>query len=224
MLIDKVVLATESEAKKAVQKPVARDVSGRVGKTRGPLDRQAVRNKRLRQAVGARHFRQLRSQTRAESARTLLNEQSFATYSVGEHHALGERSILASVLDQTGFVSDMAMVNLIRNRLPLSVIDRLLLLGVTKQEINLVAPARTLAHRRANDEPLTIEESDRALRLARVVAQTEVVFGNREKAMGWLRRPMKRFEGKAPIEMLTTDVGSRLVEEALTQIDEGFYA
>jgi putative toxin-antitoxin system antitoxin component (TIGR02293 family) len=118
----------------------------------------------------------------------------------------------------------MDVVKLVHNRLPLSVIDRLLAEGVTKQEISLVAPPRTIAHRRANEERLTIDESDRAVRLARVVAQTESVFGNKDKALAWLRQPMKRFEGNTPIEMLASDVGSRMVEEALVQIDEGFFA
>jgi len=159
-----------------------------------------------------------------ETARGLSSEQSFAVYSVHERPVLSEHSIMASLLDQAEFASDMDMVNLIHNRLSLDVIDRLLAQGVTRLEMNLIAPARTLAHRRANAEPLTIEESDRAVRLARAVAQTEGVFGNREKAMSWLRHPLKRFEGKTPLEMLLTDVGSRLVEEALVQIDEGFYA
>ena len=160
----------------------------------------------------------------ASTPRGLVSEQSLAVYSVREQRVRSERSIIASLLDQAEFASDMAMVNLIHNRLSLGVIDRLLAQGVTKQEMSLVAPARTLAHRRANAEPLTIEESDRAVRLVRVVAQTDAVFGNQEKAMSWLRHPLKRFEGKTPIEMLVTDVGSRLVEEALVQIDEGFYA
>jgi putative toxin-antitoxin system antitoxin component (TIGR02293 family) len=120
--------------------------------------------------------------------------------------------------------SDLDIAKLVHNRLSLVVIDRLLAEGVTKQEINLVAPTRTLAHRRANSEKLTIDESDRAVRLARVIAQAESVFNDKDKAMAWLRRPMKRFENSSPIAMLITDVGSRLVEEALVQIDEGFFA
>ena len=135
-----------------------------------------------------------------------------------------EPAIVAGLLNQADIVSDMAMVNLIHQRIPLDVLDRLAEQGVTKQELNLVAPARTLAHRRANAEPLTIEESDRAVRLARVLAQAEVVFGQVEKSMAWLRHPLKRFEGNTPLAMLATDIGSRLVEEALVQIDEGFYA
>jgi putative toxin-antitoxin system antitoxin component (TIGR02293 family) len=150
--------------------------------------------------------------------------QNMATYTNREQRLRSERSVFSGLLVQRASASDMDVVKLVHNRLPVSVIDRLLAEGVTKQEINLIAPPRTLAHRRANAEPLTIEESDRAVRLARVVAQTESVFGNKDKAMGWLRQPMKRFEGRTPIEMLVSDVGSRLVEEVLVQIDEGFFA
>jgi len=160
----------------------------------------------------------------AETTRGLLSEQVLAVFSVRERPVTSEHLLMASLLDQSEFASDMEMVNLIHNRLSLDVIDRLLAQGVTRLEMNLIAPARTLAHRRANAEPLTIEESDRAVRLARVVAQAEVVFGNQQKALGWLRHPRQRFEGRTPLEMLLTDVGSRLVEEALVQIDEGFYA
>lgn len=135
-----------------------------------------------------------------------------------------ERTMFSQLIDYSGLPTDMELVKLVHNRLQVTVIDRLLAAGVTKQEIGLIAPPRTLAHRRANDERLTVEESERAVRLARAVAQTDVVFGNLDKAMGWLRRPLKRFEGRTPIEMLATDVGSRLVEEALVQIDEGFFA
>jgi putative toxin-antitoxin system antitoxin component (TIGR02293 family) len=145
-------------------------------------------------------------------------------YTTREQRLRSERSLFSVLLAQSAPASDMEVVKLVHNRLPLSVIDRLLAEGVTKQEIDLVAPPRTLAHRRANAESLTVEESDRAVRLARVVAQTESVFGNKGKAMAWLRQPMKHFEGNTPIEMLATDVGSRLVEEVLVQIDEGFFA
>jgi putative toxin-antitoxin system antitoxin component (TIGR02293 family) len=158
------------------------------------------------------------------SPSNLASEPVAAAYLVREQRVFNERALVASLLDQPEFASDMEIVNLIHNRLSLGVIDRLLAQGVTKQELNLVAPARTLAHRRANAEPLTIEESDRAMRLARVVAQADAVFGNQEKAMSWLRHALKRFEGRTPLDMLATDVGSRLVEEALVQIDEGFYA
>jgi putative toxin-antitoxin system antitoxin component (TIGR02293 family) len=147
-----------------------------------------------------------------------------AIYAPREQRLRSERSMFSVLLAQSAPTSEMDVVKLVHNRLPLSVIDRLLAEGVTKQEISLVAPPKTIAHRRANEERLTIDESDRAVRLARVVAQTESVFGNKVKALAWLRQPMKRFEGNTPIELLASDVGSRMVEEALVQIDEGFFA
>lgn len=158
---------------------------------------------------------------RPASAHAVASPQ--ATYTTRAQRLDSERSLFSVLLDQP-LTRDMEVVNLVCNRLPVTVIDRLVAEGVTKQEIDLVAPPRTLAHRRAKAERLTIDESDRAVRLARVVSQAESVFGNKDKAMSWLRRPMKRFERKTPIEMLTTDVGSRMVEEALVQIDEGYFA
>jgi len=161
---------------------------------------------------------------RATPAKTNNAASPQALYSVNEPRPRTERSLFSVLLARTDAGSDMELEQLVHNRLPLSVIDRLLAEGVSKQEMELVAPPRTLAHRRANEEKLTIDESDRAVRLARIVAQSESVFGNKDKAMAWLRQSMKRFEGRSPIGMLSTDVGCRLVEEVLVQIDEGFFA
>jgi putative toxin-antitoxin system antitoxin component (TIGR02293 family) len=159
-------------------------------------------------------------------ASTTVHEvrDNVAAYLVHEQRLGGERARFSALLAQAVSPTDMQVVHLVHNRLPISVLDRLLAAGITRQELDLVAPPRTLAHRRAKSEPLTIEESDRAVRLARAVAQVESVFGDSAKAMAWLRQPMQRFEQSAPIAMLMSDVGSRLVEEALVQIDEGFYA
>ena len=153
-----------------------------------------------------------------------VSAQNMAVYATREKRMSRERSKFSGLLIQKSSASDFEVAKLVHNRLSVGVIDRLLAEGVTKQEVSLVAPLRTLAHRRAKSERLTVDESDRAVRLARVIAQVESVFDNKEKAMSWLRYPMKRFEGKTPIEMLATDVGSRLVEEALVQIDEGYFA
>lgn len=158
------------------------------------------------------------------SAPSYQAESPLASYHTRSQRLGSERAMFSVLLAQDSLADDMEVVKLVHNRLPMSVIDRLLGEGVSKQEIDLVAPPRTLAHRRAKSEPLTIEESDRAVRLARVVAQAESVWGNKEKALAWLRKPLRRFEGNAPIAMLISDVGSRLVEEALVQIDEGFFA
>jgi putative toxin-antitoxin system antitoxin component (TIGR02293 family) len=104
------------------------------------------------------------------------------------------------------------------------VIKRLLGLGLVRAEIDAaVIPSRTLQHRRSRRERLTLEESDRVLRLVRILSTTEAVYGNRERALAWLRRPNPRLDGRSPISLVKTDTGSRIVEELLTQIDEGMF-
>lgn len=93
-----------------------------------------------------------------------------------------------------------------------------------KELLEVVIPARTLKHRRQRKEPLSLDESDRLARVARVYALAVRVFGNPEKARRWLTKPKVRFDEQTPLAMLRTDLGGRQVEEMLIQIDEGMFA
>lgn len=86
-----------------------------------------------------------------------------------------------------------------------------------------VIPARTLARRKAKGEPLTIEETERALRFARIAAETNRVFANPTKAARWLRKPNRALNKQTPLSLLETETGARAVEELLGQIDHGIY-
>jgi putative toxin-antitoxin system antitoxin component (TIGR02293 family) len=120
--------------------------------------------------------------------------------------------------------SEQEILRIVEGRLAPSVIKRLLGLGLERAEIDAaVIPSRTLQHRRSRRERLTLEESDRVLRMVRILSAAEAVYGNRERALGWLRRPHPRLDGRSPISLLKTDTGSRIVEELLTQIDEGMF-
>jgi putative toxin-antitoxin system antitoxin component (TIGR02293 family) len=81
-----------------------------------------------------------------------------------------------------------------------------------------------LKHRKARGEHLSHEETDRVVRVARVVALAESVFGNHEKALLWLRSPDDRIGNRSPLSMLQTESGGRLVENMLWQLDEGVYS
>jgi putative toxin-antitoxin system antitoxin component (TIGR02293 family) len=89
---------------------------------------------------------------------------------------------------------------------------------------DIVIPARTFKHRRTNQQPLSLDESDKLARLVRVYRHAVKVFGNPEKSLRWLAKPNRRFEGRTPLHMVRTDSGGRLVEELLGQIDHGFFA
>ncbi|OLL31312.1 antitoxin [Burkholderia sp. SRS-W-2-2016] len=118
--------------------------------------------------------------------------------------------------------SDLA--ELAAERVGVDVIDRLAEYGLKADELSFIIPRRTLTHRRHQQERLSTEESDKAIRLARIVAQATAAFGNRDKAMGWLRSAQKRFNGRSALEMASTEHGSRQVEEAIVQLDEGYFA
>ena len=116
------------------------------------------------------------------------------------------------------------ILRIVEGRLAPSVIKRLLALGLERGEIDaVIIPSRTLQHRRSRREKLTVEESDRVLRVIRVLSAAETVYGSRERALAWLRRPHARLDRRAPLSLLHTDTGSRMVEELLIQIDEGMF-
>lgn len=97
--------------------------------------------------------------------------------------------------------------------------------GVELKDIyDVVIPARTLKHRRARREALSSDESDKLARLIRVFDQAVSVFGDAERAREWLGKPKKRFDLRTPMQMLRTDLGGRMVEEMLGQIEHGMFA
>ena len=116
------------------------------------------------------------------------------------------------------------LAGLVHNGLQISVLDQLLSIGLTQQELALVAPPRTLAHRRAKKQTLTSDESDKVVRIGRVIAAAERVFADPARARLWLRASLKRFDGNTPMQMLSSEAGGRIVEELLIQIDEGYFA
>ena len=97
--------------------------------------------------------------------------------------------------------------------------------GYSEEEIwTLVVPKRTLARRVASNEPLTVEETDKALRLERIASLADRVFGNQEKAHRWLRKPKHLLGGKTPVDFLASESGARQVEEMLHRIEHGMFA
>jgi putative toxin-antitoxin system antitoxin component (TIGR02293 family) len=128
-------------------------------------------------------------------------------------------------LGVTPLRSDRDLARLVEGRLPISSLDSLSGHGISDEEIYaFILPRRTLVHRRSRKESLTPDESDRAVRIARITSLAEEVFGEDAKASRWLRKPKTRFEGRTPLELTRTDAGGRLVEEMLLQLQYGFVA
>jgi putative toxin-antitoxin system antitoxin component (TIGR02293 family) len=121
-------------------------------------------------------------------------------------------------------MTEAAVLGIVEQQLEPPVIQRLLDMGLSRDEVHaVIIPARTLQHRRSRRERLTVEESDRVIRALRVVSAAEGVYESRERALQWLRRPNPRLNDRSPISLLKTDTGARIVEELLGQIDEGYF-
>ncbi len=121
--------------------------------------------------------------------------------------------------------SDKDLVQLVEQQLSTRVLRSLHKHGLEDSEVyELVIPRRTLSHRRARRQRLSRDESDRAVRVARILALARQVFGEPEQALHWLRKPRRHFEDQNPLQLLRTEAGARLVEEMLYQIDEGIFA
>ena len=121
--------------------------------------------------------------------------------------------------------SDQDLLKLVEDRVSTSVIAGLKRSGLTDDEIySLIVPRRTLAHRRTRREALSRDESDRAVRLARIAALAEHVFGDSTRAWLWLRAGKRQFDARSPLQLVATEAGASLVEELLYRIDEGMAA
>src|SRR5258706_3697106 len=73
--------------------------------------------------------------------------------------------------------SDRDLASLVEKRLSATVIKSLVRGGLSDSEVyRLIVPRRTLAHRIARQQPLSQEESDKAVRVARIAAMAEQVF------------------------------------------------
>jgi putative toxin-antitoxin system antitoxin component (TIGR02293 family) len=86
----------------------------------------------------------------------------------------------------------------------------------------LKIPDRTL-DRRLKRGVLSPEESDRLARVAKILQRAREVFGNAEKARGWMKTRLAAFEGETPLQRADTSLGANQVEDVLGRIDHGVY-
>jgi len=87
--------------------------------------------------------------------------------------------------------------------------------------MNRIVPEATFKCRR---DRLSAAESERTERMARVVANAEYVWDNREDARRFLPTAHPGLGGKTPIDAAMTELGARQVEEILGKIFHGLPA
>lgn len=134
---------------------------------------------------------------------------------------LGGRRVLRRVVQ-----SDFDLVEAIEGGLPLEAVESVIRKGMfSAGEIyELVLPRRTSTRRMRNGKPLTAAESDRLVRAVRLIARAEEAIGHVDKAARWLRNPNRALRGRPPVDLLTSDLGARTVEQVLGRIEQGIGA
>ena len=121
--------------------------------------------------------------------------------------------------------TEFDLAEIVEHGLPTGSLALLKEKGLSFSEISeIVISPRTLKHRKARGEHLSHEETDRMVRVARIVALADNVLGNHAKALLWLRTADDRMSGRNPLSMLQTEAGGRLIEGMLWQVDEGVYS
>lgn len=93
-------------------------------------------------------------------------------------------------------------------------------MSVKDLAVSLRLPVRTVHRRLEKGEPLTPEESERAVRAARVLAKAEDLLGE-EHGRGWVRAPCRALGGEIPITLLDTADGFTAVMDELGRLEHG---
>ena len=71
---------------------------------------------------------------------------------------------------------------------------------------------------------LSADESQKALRLARIFAEASEVLGSEDKAKLWIKRDNKSLGSVPPLKLLDSDLGTEQVLDVLGQIRDGVYS
>jgi putative toxin-antitoxin system antitoxin component (TIGR02293 family) len=86
-----------------------------------------------------------------------------------------------------------------------------------------ISPA-TLQRRIKSRGRLTPQESDRVVRLARLLGKATDVLESREQARQWLTTAQRGLGGAVPLDYAQTELGAREVENLLGRLEHGVFS
>ena len=128
---------------------------------------------------------------------------------------------LTSVPHSFAELDELVSQGLPKNALKASV-DRICLNNEDRKHLLYrIIPEATYKRRRAS---LSVEESERAERLARVYATAQYVWNSDDDARAFLHAPHPMLQGRAPLDVSMSELGARRVEELLWKLYYGIAA
>src|SRR5947208_11797341 len=84
--------------------------------------------------------------------------------------------------------------------------------------------SRSTLQRRKAAGRLSPDESDKVMRLSRLLEHATNVFGDIERARAWLKFPQRGLGGAIPLDYAETEVGAREVDNLLGRIEYSVYS
>jgi len=84
--------------------------------------------------------------------------------------------------------------------------------------------SRSTLQRRKAAGRLSPDESDKVMRLSRLLEHATKVFGDIERARAWLKFPQSGLGNAVPLDYAETEVGAREVDDLLGRIEYSVYS
>ena len=96
--------------------------------------------------------------------------------------------------------------------------------GAAELASELGLAERTVQRRLAKDQPLSFEEAEKSIRVARALVKARHVLEDMDAGARWLLTPAKALGGARPLSLLGSGDGFTLVMDELGRIDHGVYS
>jgi len=97
-------------------------------------------------------------------------------------------------------------------------------LPMDRLAVSIGISPRTLTRRR-KAKKLSVAESDRLVSISRLLtAAVELFEGNTEKAYRWFLKPNRALGNVSPLEMSSTETGTREVENLIGRLEHGVFS
>lgn len=130
---------------------------------------------------------------------------------------LGGRSVLHQTVRTWGELDRVVRAGLPKRSLQLVARRAVEPGGSVNEFVYSVVPPATFKRRTR----LSVDESERTERLARIVALTEALWEDADEARAFLNRPHPLLDGQTPLAVGRTELGARRVERLLNDVEHG---
>lgn len=123
--------------------------------------------------------------------------------------------------------SPLKIISEIKAGLPFSRFESLQqVIGLPANQLaaTIKLPDSTLARRKKSGH-LTPDQSERLVRLARILEMAIDLFeGDADAARRWLKAPREALGGNTPLQMVSTEIGAREVENLIERLQDGVFS